>query len=570
MQRLIATLLTLALLIPPGSRLPLAVALSNPPPIRVPACPQPTYPDATALLNVLPQAGYDCTEQIAAALRPRVEPEHVARLLAIAVDPTLDARTRRNALRILGRLAESDRATRAHEIMAVLKNATQTTAITVLQRDHDNFLLQDAVWLLDGIYYPSWTAATALTQVALTVGYAPALRYRAARARARLIASETGSLSVSAQHFLIAALNSDDPGVITAAAEALSFLRADQLGERALWQRLVTDALAAAPPLQVAVDSGDPRGTALLTYLESTPTALTAQAALARAADRLADEWQTAPRWHALRTAYEELALPITLSTATVILRVGPADPTSSANLLAVVERAYHQARQLLGSAGNEPIPGEERLPLRVLVFPSQAAYRDYMRAFTPFTVDVDGIYDVEQSTLYSFQRGIGQTANTLEETLRHETAHAVTAAYLFPGSWLSPGYHAEPKGWFDEGFAEVLTAQAQPSATLQAHNRHLATLCALPLKPALFELVARRTGYDQYGTFDYPAAWALMHFLLTERPATAAAFIAAWRNQTYRLADWPRLGGWPDWASAESDWHAAIDRWCSQMPTTR
>ncbi|WP_298817091.1 collagenase [Chloroflexus sp.] len=569
MQRLIATLVTVILLISPESRLPLAVAPLNPPPIRVPACPQPTYPHARALLDVLPQAGYDCTEQIAVALRPRVDREHVVALLDIANDPAFDARTRRNALRILGRLAESGRATRAREIMNLMQAATQTTALNLLVRDHDNFLLQDAVWILDGIYYPSWAAASALERVALANGYAPALRYRAARARARLIALERGPPGDATRQFIATALASDDPGVRAAAAEAISFLRDDQLGEWAEWQRLVAAAIAASPPLQVAADSGDPRGSALLTFLESTPTELTAQAALARAADRLAGEWNTAPRLNALRSAYEELALPITIATPTVLLRAGPADTAGSATLLTVVEDAYLQARRLLGSAGAAPIPDEEHLPLRVLIFPSQAAYRDYMRAFTPFTVDADGIYDAQQSTLYSYRRGVGQTANTLEETLRHETAHAVTAAYLFPGSWLTPGYHAEPKGWFDEGFAEVLTAQAQPDGPLQPHSRHLATICAAPLKPALIDLVARRDGYDQYGSFDYPAAWALMHFLLTERPEAAETFIAAWRNQTYRFNDWPRLGGWPDWNAAETDWHAAIERWCAQPAHT-
>ncbi|MDW8404093.1 collagenase [Chloroflexus sp.] len=563
MRHLFVVLIMIILLVPSGSRLPLAVAPANPPSIRVPACPQPTYPDATAMLAVLPQANYDCTEQIAAALRPRVEPEHVAALLSIAGDSSFDARTRRNALRILGRLAESGRATRAGDLMAQMRTATESAAIALIERERDNFLLQDAVWLLDGIYYPSWAATSALEQVALATGYAPALRYRAARARARLIAAERGPLSDDARRFIATALASADPGVRTAAAEAISFLRDDQLGERAYWQQLVETALAAEPPLQVAADSGDPRGAALLTFLESTPTALTARAALARAADRLAGEWASAPRLNALRQAYEQLALPVAVSTPTVTLHAGPAGVADAAALTAVVANAYAQARRLLGPVGETPIPGEEQVPLRVLIFPSQASYRDYMRAFTPFTVDVDGIYDVQQNTLYSYRRGEGQTANTLEETLRHETAHAVTAAYLFPGYWLSPGYHAEPKGWFDEGFAEVLTAQAQPEGPLQPHRRHLETICALPLKPALADLVARRDGYDQYGSFDYPAAWALMHFLLVERPAAAAAFSSAWRSQTYRFVDWPRLGGWPDWATAEADWHAAIARWC-------
>ncbi len=565
MRLWIAIVLTsLLLLTLTGSRLELAVNPAQPPPIRTPACPQPTYPDADALLSILPQAGYDCTEQIAVALRPRVELSHIDHLLAIAADTGFDARTRRNALRILGRLAESGRATRAGELMQQKRAvATRTLAINLLERETDNFLLQDAVWLLDSLCYPSWDAAPALAHIALSDGYAPALRYRAARARTRLIAAEPGYLRADSRQFLIDALHSTDPGARTAAAEALSFLRDTQLGALAPWQQVVEDAIAAAPPLTVATDDGDPRGARLFTFVESSPTALTARAALARAADRLAGEWAAAPRFRALQAAYEELALPVEITTTTITLRTGPANVTDGQELLAIVANAYQQARQFLGASGETAIPGEEPTTLRVLVFPSQAAYRDYMRAFTPFTVDVDGIYDAQTGTLYSFRRGIGQTANTLAETLRHETSHAVTAAYVFPGHWLSPGYHNEPKGWFDEGLAEVLTAQSNPNGPLQFHERHLSTLCAAPYRPVLADLLARREGYDHYGTFDYPAAWALLHFLLSERPQAVAALAAAWRNQTYRLSDWPRLAGWPDLATAEADWHAAMVRWC-------
>jgi hypothetical protein len=79
-----------------------------------------------------------------------------------------------------------------------------------------------------------------------------------------------------------------------------------------------------------------------------------------------------------------------------------------------------------------------------------------------------------------------------------------------------------------------------------------------------LADLVARREGYDQYGMFDYPAAWALVYFLLTERPTAIMNMTIAWRTGNYRLADWPRLGGWRDWEAAEADWHAAIERWCT------
>ncbi|MBO9318515.1 MAG: peptidase, partial [Chloroflexus sp.] len=228
MRLWLAILLTTSLLVIPGSRLELAIAPAQPPLIRTPACPQATYANTDDLLAVLPQANYDCTEQIAIALRPRADLDDVDRLLSIAANSIFDTRTRRNALRILGRLAESQRATRAAELMNQMRSSqTQAVAIELLRRENDNFLLQDAVWLLDSIYYPSWQAAPALAHIALSDAYAPALRYRAARARARLIAAERGLMSTASRQFLVDALHSADPGVRTAAAEALSFLRDD-------------------------------------------------------------------------------------------------------------------------------------------------------------------------------------------------------------------------------------------------------------------------------------------------------------------------------------------------------
>jgi hypothetical protein len=72
MRLWLAIILTTICLVIPGSRLELAIAPAQPPPIRTPACPQATYADTADLLAVLPQANYDCTEQIAIALRPRI------------------------------------------------------------------------------------------------------------------------------------------------------------------------------------------------------------------------------------------------------------------------------------------------------------------------------------------------------------------------------------------------------------------------------------------------------------------------------------------------------------------
>jgi len=221
-MRKILALATLCLLatVSGGSALSLAVAPAKLPPARTPSCPAPMYAGATELLAALPHASYACAEELAIALRPRAGPAEADALIVLAATGH-DTRARRNALRVLGRLAESPRSSRARELVlrshaATLRDLLERT----LREEHDNFLLQDALWLLDSVFYPSQSAAPAMERVAAGHGLAPALRYRAAAARARLIYARPGPLAPDDRDFITGGLRSDDPGVRAAAAMA--------------------------------------------------------------------------------------------------------------------------------------------------------------------------------------------------------------------------------------------------------------------------------------------------------------------------------------------------------------
>lgn len=592
---LIRSLFVVLLLIP-ASALPLAVAPAAVPPIRVPSCPSLSYPDAEAALADLAVARYDCAEEIAAALRPRAGPGLVDALLAQARSGPHDL-ARRNALRVLGRFAESPRGSRAYELTRRVRAvAVQATVLDLLQSGRDNFLLQDAVWIVDTFYFPSPSAAPALERVAAEVGLAPALRARAAQARARLIAPRPGPLGAPDRAFLLAGLRSDLPGVRAAAANGAARLRNAQLTPELRGD--LGPALAAAwddePPLALPAD--DPPATA---DEESVAGPLAARAAIARAQDRLSGGTARLDR---LRAAYEALALPYVvdlpargdgvfgfaqgrrwtadapdpaaLSSAVVSPRspdaihirhaLPPDELPPLLERMVAVRQAY---AAIVGPALAVPIPGEGERPLTVLIFGSRAVYRDYMRAFTPFTVDVDGIYDEASATLYTHRRRADQSENRLEETLQHELAHSLTGRTLFPGGWRLSVYHAEPKGWADEGLAELLAGlELTPDGSqLAPRPRQLARLCARAAPPALAELLALRAGYDQFGRFDYDGAWALIFYLQRERPAGLQRILAAYRAGTYRLADWPQLVGTPSLAQFEAEWHAAIAGWCDR-----
>jgi hypothetical protein len=553
-----AFILTAALLT--ASSLALPPAPANPAPIATPACPRARYADAGELLEALPKAGYECAEQLAAALRPRADLATADALLALALGGP-DTRARRNGLRALGRLAEAPRGSRARELALRARGAAfRGAAAATLARERDSFLLQDAIWAVDSLFYPSLGAAAALERIADDQEISPAARERAARARARLVYARAGPLIGADRAFILGGLGSDSPGARAWAADAVARLRSDQLSPplRAELAGALARAWAAEPPLALPAEVPDQRGAALLSFSESSATSLTARAAIARARDRLDGG---SAHSAALRVAFEALALPHTLAQGDVTIRAG-LPPGELPALLDLLGRARATAMHIGGPELATPIPGEAR-PLTVLVFPSQAAFRDYMRAFTSLSVDVDGVYDAAAATIYTHQRDAAQSENSLAESLLHELAHHLAAGHIFPGGWATPGYHAEPKGWADEGLAEALAGLGADGA-LAPRPAQLARLCAQVAPPALAALLDRRTGYDRFGRFDYDGAWALSYHLLTARPDAARRLYAAFRAGAYRRADWAALAGVGDMAAFEAEWHSAISRWCA------
>ncbi|MGQ9927997.1 MAG: collagenase [Chloroflexaceae bacterium] len=552
----LAALIALALLLAsPASALPLAVAPAAPP-VRTPDCPAITYPDTAALLTALPGAGYACAENLAAALRPRADAGLADALLAMAVNGP-HSRARRNALRVLGRFAEAPRGSRAYELVIRARGAAlRATLAGLLADERDAPVLAEAIWLTDTFFYPDFGAAAALERLADDATLASDLRYRAALARARLIHAHPGPLAGSDRHFILAGLRSEDAGMRATAATAVAHLRNAQLdpGTRATLGAALAAAQRSDPPLDLSPDDPLPGGPAVSA---SSPTPLTASAAIARAQDRLAGGTAHLER---LRAEYEALALPRSRSSDSVTIRSGlPMERL--APLLEEIAQTRKHFFAIVGPDLCTPLAAEDALPLTVLIFARQGIYRDYLRAFTTFSAEADGVYDEASATLYTYARTPEQSANSLEESLRHEMSHHLAGRYLFPGAWHTPGYHREPRGWADEGLAEVLAGSGPTGPA--PRRAQLQRLCARAAPPALAELLARREGYDRFGQFDYDAAWGLSYYLFTERPEGLRRLYRAYRDGSYRLRDWSRLAGAP-LETVEGEWHAAIARWCA------
>ncbi|GIW00680.1 MAG: peptidase [Roseiflexus sp.] len=530
----------------------------QPPP--TPACPRTYHIGPHSLIVMLYASGYDCTEEIAHALAAIADDQILERLIALTA-PDFHSLTRRNALRVIGRMAERPPREPAHRVVARAAPALRIHLLTLLHTDPHDDVRADAIWILDTFFFPAYDAQPAFTTIALTPGSGANLRTRAAYAAARLIATRVGPLHDDDLAFLLAGLQSDEPGVRARAADAIARLRDDQLDVAArarvtaaledAWTsaaRLApADALPSAPPAVHA-------GRFISGIPETSPGPFAARAALARALDRFGGE-----RFAALRAEFETIHLSSCLDQRTV--RICTGSPTANLSAIAMqLERLRTFFFDLTGIT--DPVPGDLHEQLTIKIFANRSVFREYMLAFVGFGADVDGIYVEHDGVLFTYERNAAESVNTTDETIAHEFGHYLNGRYLFPGVWHDPGYHAEPKGWFDEGIAEYLAALSDSGAGSRAA---LDRLCTHSVPPDLARLLGQRDGYDQYGTFAYDEAWAFVTFLHQERPSAIRAIAAAFRANTYRQSDVPDLVGAPSLAAIETEWHAALARWCRQ-----
>lgn len=549
--------IALALAITLGGAAPLSLAI---PP--TPACPRAQYAGPHSLLVALYAASYDCTEEIARAIAPLADDLIRDRLMHLA-GPEFHSLTRRNALRVIGRLAGYPPGSPAHTAIARAAPAIRARLIDLLRAGGSDDVRAEAIWILDTYYFPAHEAQPALAALALGPDGGANLRTRAAYAVARLIAVRPGPLTAADLEFLIAGLYADEAGVRARAADAMMRLRDEQLdaAARARITRALEDAwdeaarLAPAPSL-AAWPTALHAGRFISGVPETAPTPFTARAALARALDRFGGE-----RFTALRAEFEATYLPSCLDHHT--LRICAGSPAADLPAVAArLERLRAAFFAVFDLDGATPVAGDPNPALTIKLFADRNVFREYMLAFVGFGADVDGIYVEHDGVLYTYDRDAAESANTTGDTIAHEYGHYLAGRYLFPGGWNDPGYHAEPKGWLDEGVAEYLAAVDRPGAGPRAA---LDRLCTGPVPPGLARLLALRDGYDQYGTFAYDAAWAFVTYLAEERPSALPAIAAAFRADTYRQANVAALAGAPSLTALETGWHAALAQWCSR-----
>jgi hypothetical protein len=546
-------------------------------PAATPSCRQPAHQGEDELLRSLPGASYGCAEELADALSAAATKRTVTLLLAMSRPPA-HSLARRNALRALGRLAgQPPRSAAARLVRETHAAEVRAALLEALRQDRSVDVLQEAIWLLDTFLFPTAEAQPLLEAIALRASFAnsadpaatPQLRARAMNAVSRLLLTRPAPVSETDLAFTLRSLASDEPGVRARAALILERWqrRGMASSSQALAVIALTEAHARAASEPLVPPTMPESGTAgeglrfdpLLSGRPEIPAPpLAARAAVARALDAFVP----GGRYEKLRAAYEALALPSQYQHGNLALRADlPAE--SLPPLIETLGRARGEFFALLGPAFAAPLPEGRDHTLTAYIFRDAAAYQAYMHAFVGFGADVYGVYVERQPggglppRLYTYA-GRATGAATLEETLAHEYAHSLAGHHLFPGAWHDPGYHAEPKGWADEGLAELIAARATGQTAAPE------TLCAAGLW-SLAELLARRDGYDRYGAFRYDEAHALARYLLLERPESGRAIYAAYREGRYRQGELARLAGSASLAEVEAGWRASVERWCAE-----
>gem|GEM_PF-541577 len=506
-------------------------------------CPNVESLDPAALLESVPYGNYYCTADTANALVPLIDKAGISTLLTIATEQR-EGWSRRNALRILGRIAERGAADPASAlVLDTLAEDVKSMLLSRLVIERSIYALEDLVWVADSHFYPLVDAQSALADIVQDVTLADTVTFRAMAAITRLLVAKD-QLSQPDLDFVLEQLNSTALYIRSQAARTLVVLNAAHVSDFGTIKgnaerSQITAALA--DRLEVEDD-------------------FMVQIALQEALDLYADTDIVSQ----MQAKYEAENLAAILEDAPITIRSGLPQEELSPFLARMqsTERAFFST---LGDSFRTPVEGDPTEAMTLLLFETRAAYQQYMDAFVGFGAQAGGLYIERDATLYTYQRTAEESSFTVEHLVQHEFTHYLNGRYVFPGLWTDPEFHEQPKGWIDEGAAEYfgLTifhkdgGYSQPLA-----DARLATLCNGPAHTALEVLLNRRAGYDEVGIFDYDYAWAFMYYLQQQRPPIALKIFDAYRDESYAIEEFNSVAG-VSVESLESAWHSAMDSWC-------
>lgn len=498
-------------------------------------CPTLTGLSEPALLAIVPYGDYYCTESVASSLAPVSSASTITSLLT-TLSTHARGWSRRNAIRIIGRFAERPSGDPARTL--VLVTQVSTAAEARLSVDLEANVLHDCIWVLDSFFYPYLAMQPELEAIALGTAFDTTLRFRAAAALSRLINSKAGVLSAGDQAYLTSALSANDEWVRAQAAYTIEVMPAAKLTPS------ITSALTMT--LQTAY---------------AAELVLNPKVYMARALDRLNGTMLTGT----LQTTYEQQHLGNRADAGTYTIRSG-LDAGALPGFLSLMSDEATAFHDILGANFNAPVANDPNPGMTLMLFATRARYQEYMDAFVGYGSSAGGLYLEASGTLYTYERTPAESIYTVRELIQHEFGHYLQGRFVYPGLWSDPGYHTQPRGWADEGFAEVLGGLAFDGGTYAIRGRpqHVSAICAAQPFRQLNDLTTQRIGYDQAGVFDYSNGWALNYWLFTQERTKAQALFTSLRSLTYTQPTWASVAGFASMSAAQSSWHGVLSGWCT------
>ncbi len=504
-------------------------------------CPDVATMGAAALLDSIPYGDYSCTEATATAFGNlafgSASAEAAIRVLILLTETRPSGWSRRNALRVIGRLAElpAGRAARGL-VLSTYASTVKAMLYRRLQQDRSEDVIADALWILDSFYYPNLEMQKFSERIASDPGFSPALRHRAMRTFTRLVNSKISPISEHDLAFILRSMNSDDVWIRAEAAFLTETLQVAQLTPT------VRSRIVAALSANWRVEAE-----------------LTARVYVARALDF----FNGSSLFSTLKAVHEAANLGNTHSAGGVSIRSG-LDAVELPGFAALMEATRNAFFDIAGPTFATPVPNDVNASMTLFLFRTRDRYIEYMSLFVGYGQYAGGLYLEDRNTLYTYQRTPAESTLTVEELVQHEYGHYLQGRYVYPGLWGDADYHSEPKGWIDEGIAEVLGGAVFGTSgaySLPLRRAHLSNLCGT--QPSLGGLLSLRAGYDQAGEFDYASAWGFSYFLTNTYRDTLRRILASFRNSTYQRSAFDQIAGKTS-ADLEREWHGAILSWCA------
>ena len=369
-------------------------------------CPALEESGRAALLASILYGGYYCTEDTATALAPLAKTGTITKILKIIRNHP-NGWSRRNGIRVLGRMAERPAGDSAHILVTETKaEKVQATLTSRLRKDRYPNVLHDAIWVLDSFFYPYFEMQPRLEDISADAEFYSDLRFRAMAAFARLIWQKQGLLPAHDLDFILGSLESDDVWIRAEAAYISETFHEEHLDDAG--RTRVEEALNAAWDIE---------------------TELIAKVFIARALDFyngttiLSDQ---------LRSDYESDHLANVATGDGITIRSGLPNEELSA-FVSLMEYERSAFFDIMGQPFDIPLTGDTNDSMTLILFATLDEYREYMNSFVGFGGYAGGLYLEGSATLYTYQRTPQQSVFTVEQLIKHEFGHYLQGRYVYP-----------------------------------------------------------------------------------------------------------------------------------------